>query len=266
MEFKSFLHFGNSGDCIAALPAIKELAKKSGKKANYYLFKNRKAIYYQGAVHPVKDDAGTMVMLNDKMIEMLIPLFKQQDYIEDAKEWSGEEIDVDLNKIRETNVNCPYGDLRRWYFYPFPNLSCDLSKQYIEVPDLDTNISEGKIIVNRTERYTNELISYFFLKKYEPNVIFAGTKGEYEKFCKEWKLDIPYLEVGDFLELAQIIKQAKLFVGNQSMCFQIAEGLKIPRICELCHFAPNVIPTGEYAYDFYAQVGLEYYVDYLFNL
>jgi hypothetical protein len=43
------------------------------------------------------------------------------------------------------------------------------------------------------------------------------------------------------------------------MIFQIAEGLKIPRIVELCAHAPNVIPVGEMAFDFYAQNALEMY-------
>lgn len=266
MELASVLHFGNIGDVWASLPAVKKMSEIKGKKIAYYLFKDRRAIYYQGAVHPTKDETGTMVMLNDKMIDMMVPLLEYQPYIEKATIWQGEKIDIDLNKIRETNIGCPGGMLSRWYFYVYPNLASDLSKPYIEIPETDSILTKGKILVNRTERYNNEFISYFFLKKYESDIVFTGTKDEYNKFCKDWKLDIPYLEVKDFLELAQAIKQSKFYLSGQSQGFQIAEGLKHPRIVELCSFAQNVIPTGEHAYDFYAQVGLEYYVDYLFNL
>jgi hypothetical protein len=54
-------------------------------------------------------------------------------------------------------------------------------------------------------------------------------------------------------------------VSNQTMAFQISQGLKHPRIVELCEFAPNVLVIGEDAYDFFAQSGLEYYVAIMYN-
>lgn len=263
---KSVSHMGNAGDIISSLPAVRQYSKLTGQKINYYIFINRKGAYYQGATHPTLDDGGNMVMMNQKMTDFLVPLLKSQSYIGDAKVWEGEPIDVDLNKFREMQINTAVGQIQRWYFYVFPNLACDLSGEYIELPETDMDIAKGKIIVNRTERYHNELISYFFLKKYEKELIFAGTPKEHELFCKEWRLDIPYLQVNDFLEYAQAIKQSRFYLGNQSMGFQIAEGIKHPRILEVCQFAPNVIPCGENAFDFQVQVGVEYYVDYLYNL
>lgn len=266
MENKSVLHFGNIGDVFSSLAAVKEYSRITGKKIIYYLFKNRKAVYPFGVVkHPTVDEHGNLTMLNAEMIRMMIPLLKAQDYIADAKEWEGEHIDVDLNKIREVFINMGAGILSRWYFIPFPNLSCDISKQYINIPDADVDIAKGKIIVNRTERYNNELINYFFLKKYEKDVIFSGTTAEYDKFCKEWKLDIPYLQVDNFLELAQAIKQAKFLLANQSMLFQIAEGAKTPRILEICNACPNVIPIGGKGFDFSLQNAGEYHVETLYN-
>lgn len=254
-----FAHFGNCGDVLASLPAIKEFYKKTKIKPILYLVKDHPAIYYEGCVHPIKDDKGNHVSLNETMVKMLIPLLKEQDYLEDVKEWDGEEIDFNLSKIRDTNVNCPYGDLRRWYFYIFPELACDLSKKYLYVPDALKNLAKEKIIVCRTERYLNEKIDYSFLKPYENDIVFAGTNQEHTIFCNQFNLKIDKLEVNDFLELAQALRQSKFLLSNQTMIFQIAEGLKIPRIVELCHFAPNVIPVGENAFDFYAQIGLEYY-------
>jgi hypothetical protein len=68
------------------------------------------------------------------------------------------------------------------------------------------------------------------------------------------------LEVKDFLELAIALASAKCFLGSQSMQFQICEGLHLPRIVELCSFAPNVIPQGANGYDFYHNGAVEYYV------
>lgn len=261
----SFLHDGSIGDVWASLPAIKEYYRKTNKKAVLYLTNGQVAIYYEGAKHPTKDSEGRQVMLNEKMINMMIPLLKAQYYIADAKIHEGEKIDIDLNIIRQTFINMPYGDIRRWYFYIYPDLSCDLSKQYIEVPDSKLCLTKGKLLVARTERYNNININYSFLKKYENDIMFTGTVFEYDRFCKDFDLKILKFNVDNFLELAQGLKQSVGLLSNQTMVFQLAEAMKIPRIVELCHFAPNVIPIGENAYDFYAQTAVEYYVEVLLN-
>lgn len=259
METTSFLHSGSIGDCWAAIPAINEHYKKTGKKVVLYLEKDRKAFYYEGAVHPTKSADGEQVMLNEAMINLMIPLFKEQECIADCLVWNGEKIQVDLNMIRDTFVNMPNGDLRRWYFYPFPDLSCDLSPKYITVPDAEEDYAKGKLIIARSERYRNENIDYSFLKPYEDDLLFSGTMREYNNFCMTFDLNIKKLIVKDFKHLAQCLKQSKGLMSNQTMIFQIAEGLKIPRVVELCNFAANVIPVGENAFDFYAPQAAEYY-------
>lgn len=261
----SFLHAGSIGDVWASMPAMKEFYRKINKKVVLYLQNGQEAFYYEGATHPTRNKDGKMVMLNEQMINMMIPLLKEQDYIADARIWNGEEIKVDLNLIRKSFVNMPQGSLSRWYFLVYPDLACDLSKQYIEVPDSDKDLAAGKLIVARTDRYQNPNIDYSFLRKYEGDLIFSGTNDEYARFCMQFKLNIPKLNVKDFLELAQALKQAKGLLSNQTMIFQIAEGLKTPRIVELCNSAPNVIPVGEKAYDFYHPEGLEWYVEELFT-
>jgi hypothetical protein len=44
--------------------------------------------------------------------------------------------------------------------------------------------------------------------------------------------------------MAQIIKSCKLFIGNQSSSFAIAEQMKTPRALELFSGSPNVIVTN----------------------
>ncbi len=260
MQTTSFLHNGSIGDVIASLPAIKEYHKKTSKKVILYLVNGQKAVYYEGATHGTRNENNEMVMLNESVINMLIPLFKAQECIEDCRVWNEEPIHIDLNKIRDTFVNMPNGCLSRWYFYVFPDLACDLSKQWLFVPDEAKDLARGKIIITRTERYLNPNISYYFLKKYEKDILFVGTDIEYVIFKTRYKLDIERLVINNFLELAQAMKQCKFHLSNQTMAFQISSGLKIPRVVELCSFAPNVIPVGEKAYDFYAQAALEYYV------
>lgn len=264
----NFKHSGNLGDVIYALSGIKAVCEKLGVKANLYLWVDRPAFYYENAVHPVYDATGkTNVMLNRYMIDHAIPLLQEQNYIESAQPWQGENIDVDLDRIRQINIGIPYGDIKRWYQYVYPNMTADLSEPCIKVPEVGKKHQIKKyppyIFVNRTQRYTNVSISYMFLKKYE-NVIFAGTPTEYALFAQQ----VPHavmLNARDFLELAQWIANAKMFIGNQSMNFAIAEQMKTPRVLEVCSYAPNVIPCGKNGYDFYVQSALEYYVDKLWK-
>lgn len=261
MEIKSsMLSSGNAGDTIAAIPAIREFYRKTQIKPTLYLRKDVEAFYYEGAIHPVKNsETGKSVMLNQAMIDMLIPLLKAQPFLEDVRTWKDEEIAVDLDAIRETNVGMPGLSINRWIFYVYPDLACDLSKEWLVVPDSEKDLAKGKIIITRTERYLNSNANYAFLKPFEDELIFSGTMREYNNFCMTFDLNIKKLTVDNFLTLAQAIKQSRFHITNQTMANQISTGLMHPSILEACTFAPNCIPIGENRYDFLAQAGLEYY-------
>lgn len=259
MELTNFSHTGNIGDVWASIPAMKEYHRKTGKKIVLYLEKDIPAFYYEGAVHPTKAEDGKNVMLNQKMIDMMIPLLKEQPFIEDVKTRTDETIDVPLGAFRDTYVGMPSFSINRWYFYVFPDLACDLSGVWLNVPDTDKDFAKGKILITRSERYLNPGINYSFLKPYEDDIVFCGTMREYNVFCMTYDLNIRKLTINNFLELAQAIKQCKFHITNQTQAFQLSEGQKIPRILELCGAAPNCIPIGEKAYDFFAQQGLESY-------
>lgn len=256
-----FKHSGNTGDVIASLAAVKNLCEQADTRAIIYLWLDRPAFYYTGAIHPVQTD-GQMVMLNERMFDMIKPLLMSQAYVSDVIAWKGEKVDVDLDQIRDKYVGLPYGAIQRWYFYAFPNAACDLNDPWINFSDREKPDNEF-IIVNRTERYTNPNINYFFLRNY--NCKFAGTEKERQIFNKTFDLNIEPLGNNDFRELAIQMKRCKFFIGNQSSCWNLAEAMKVPRVLEVCGFAPNCIPYGKNAYDFYHQIGLEYYVEKLFT-
>lgn len=259
METTAFSHTGNIGDVWASIPAMREYYRKTGKKIVLYLEKDIPAYYYEGAVHPTKSDEGKSVMLNQKMIDMMIPLLKEQPFIEDVKTWANEKIDVPLGAFRDTYVGMPSFSINRWYFYVFPDLACDLSGVWLNVPDSEKDYAKGKVLVTRSERYLNPAINYSFLKPYEDDIVFCGTMREYNVFCMAHDLNVRKLNINNFLELAQAVKQCKFHITNQTQAFQLSEAQKIPRILELCGAAPNCIPIGEKAYDFFAQQGLESY-------
>jgi hypothetical protein len=141
-------------------------------------------------------------------------------------------------------------------------MACDLSEEWLDSDYWDWPKRydyKDKIIINRTERYINPYISYFFLKDYENDIIFSGTEHEHEIFCKQNNLQMPRLEINNFLELAKTIASCRFFVGNQSLNWHLADAQKVTRILELCPQFPNTFPTGANGYAFYHQKTLEYY-------
>lgn len=264
---KDFVFFKSSspaGDLLAMLAGIKQLCGDLDKKAIIYQRLNWKCRGYQGANHPFKDGDGDEIAMNEYMFNMLRPLLLAQDYIEDYIIFEGQTFEYDLDQARmEKFVNQPLGSLNRWIFYVYPQMACDLSKPWLKVSYRGQ--LKGKIIINQTDRYRNYLLTYFFLKNYEKDIVFAGLPEEHANFCKQWGVEVPYLDVNDFLELAESIQVCKFFMGNASACFQLAEALKVPRLLEICPMMPNVIPVGENAFDAYHQTHIEYYFDKLFK-
>lgn len=263
----SFKHSGNMGDVIYSLSGIKTVCLKQKACARIYLQLDKEASYYEGARHPVTNSSNIMVMLNQYMADMAKPLLEAQPYIESAEVWQGEKIDIDLDRMRQVSIGIPGGDIRTWYGFLFPDMYPDLSQQVISLPRTYGKHQSEKygpyILVNRTERYLSTYISYSFLRHY-PDVLFAGTKREYELFLK-FVPNAILLQAGHFLDLAHWIRSSKVFIGNQSMCYAIAEQMKTPRVLEVCSFASNVIPIGKNGYGFYAQTALEYYVEKLWK-
>lgn len=260
MRQLSFRHTGNIGDIWASIPVLSEYYRKTGNKAILYLVNGVNAEYYEGAVHPTKNQDGENVMLNEKVIEMMKPLLLAQECIEDVIMCDAQQkVDIPLDAIRDTNVGMPALSINRWYFYVYPDMASDLSKVWLNVPPSEKDLAKGKIIITRSERYRNDRIDYSFLKPYEDELMFCGTMREYNNFCMSYDLNVKKFNISNFLELAQAIQQCRFHISNQTQAFQLSEGLKVPRILEVCTFAPNVIPIGEDAYDFLAQPALEYY-------
>jgi len=237
----NFLHSGHLGDIVNSMPLIKEISKKSN--CNMYLDTNKKipekAIDQK---HPFGEYYLTKIGANK-----MLPLLKQQNYISKVEIYNGEEIDIDLNLFRQWPINFNI-DSVRWYFH-LTGIHPDLSKRYIDV-DTHKQIKD-RVVIMRSLRRQNNLISYKFLGKYE-NPLFVGLKEEYNDLKKTIK-NLDHYECKDFLELASIIKTAKIFIGNLSFGYAIAEAVKVKRLLESAATFPLVYPNGENAYDFYFQ-------------
>lgn len=247
-------HSGNAGDILYSLPAIRQACYNANDKAILYLHIDQPANYSQGFVHPLGN-----VMLNKYMATMLKPLLLATNFIEDVLIYNGQKIDYDLDKFRQIGLNLGAGNISRWYFQAFPELTCDLIQPTIEM-QLSRILNET-IVINRTERYQNGQIDYSILNQYSNPKYFVGTEHEYHLMSKMVK-NLQYQEVSNFYELALLIYNCKVFIGNQSMNFAIAEQLKSNRILETYFGCPNVIPCGGRAFDIFNQEGFEYALNY----
>lgn len=264
-------HLANLGDIVAVMAAMRRYWEVTGRKVILSQVVNTPAAYYQGAVHPTTNDDGTQVCVNNAMFEMMKPLVESQKYMAKMEKYEGQSIHLDFDVIRgKTFVGMPNLMIQSWIMYAYPDLACDLSKPWIELPEVKNHhvIKQvrNKVILNFTERYRNHVIDYYFLKKYAPNLVFAGTEREHFKFCNQWALAIPRLDVKNFLDYAYAIKHCRFLLGNQSLGWNLSQAMGTPRILEICQYAPNCQPfIGADSYGFYHQVGVEYYFRVLFD-
>lgn len=259
-------HYCNPGDVIASLVVCKKYYERTGRKIRFLQKINHRAAYYAGAVHPTVDESGANVTMNRPMFNMIKPLVESQEYIESFQPYDGEEVHIDFDTIRnKTFVNMPHGSIQAWLFYAFVDLYSDISKPWMTLKKERQQIEEvtkNKILLNFTERYRNPQmnIEYFFLRKYSPELIFAGTAAEHFKFCSDWGVNMPLLEVKDFLELAYAIRGARFLLSNQSMMWNLATALGTPRVLEVCPFAQNCMPFyGEDNVGYLNQEGLQFH-------
>jgi len=217
MQEVNVIHSGGVGDLLYSLPTC-----ASFKTVNFYL-------------NPSK------FMSKDAAIA-IIPLLRIQPYIKTAELYNKQRFDCDLDLFREQ------GGLRT---APLSIVSLCIFQRYYNVANpwifnVEPN-PVSSIIINRTERYPGYIDYVRLLNKYGDQCLFVGLAQEHSLFEKLYG-KIKYHRTSDFLEVAQLIKGAKFFIGNQSAAFAIAEGMKTPRIVEVCQDAPNCTPIGQHGH------------------
>ena len=250
----SFSHCGHLGDVINSLPAIKELSKNH--ECNFFIHTEK----------PLENNAknykgfGDEIYLKHKTVDMLMPLFANLPYIHKTEKLNNQKIDIDFNLIRKMPINLNI-DSVRWYFH-LTGVHGNLNEPYIHAKPHKS--IQNKIVIMRNTRRKNYIVNYKFLKNYK-DLLFIGLEDEF----KDLKKEVPNLEFyncENFLEVAEIIKASKFFLGNLSFGYTIAEGLKVPRLLESVPEFPLVYPNGLNAYDFYFQSHFEKLFDKLYNL
>ncbi len=240
-----FKHSGNAGDVIYAIPAMKAIA--NNQDIHLHLLLNRNGEYPKHFKHP----SGS-VMLNKKMFEMLQPLILSQPAFKECTILEHQQVDVDLDIIREYPLLLDRGNISRWYFLIFPG-NFDLNEPWLQV-EPSNDVYDG-ILLARSSRYQAPNIDYSILKKY-PKVYFIGTPDEFADM-KKIIPSLVYRPVKNFLEMTSLIAGSRLFIGNQSLPFSLAEALKINRLLEVYFECPNVTVYGNKGFDFSFQPQFE---------
>lgn len=275
----------NMGDVIASLVGLKNICHETNSKLIiYFRLGLPMGSYFPTQNHPTIDENGQAVGINQSGFDMLKPLLESQYYIKEVRLFNGEkDFDYNLESCRKFSLlPLPAGQLQTYDSFTYPELGCDLSKPWIVIDYAKQFLQDAengktyyntdllnehkkkhlnKIVISRTERYTNPYITYNFLKEHENNIYFVGTEREHSLFCNQWKLNIHHYKVKDFLQLAVLIMCCKFFMGNASFCWHLAEAMKVKRILEFCREFPNSSPIGEHGYQFLKQEALLYYFE-----
>jgi hypothetical protein len=149
-----------------------------------------------------------------------------------------------------------------WYRKVF-GIPVHLEQPWISLDGNTNTIKSYDILVNKSTRFFNERINYEFLNCFE-HVGFVGLAVEFDDFKKRNNLlHIEHVLTSTALDFALLITKSKIFLGNQSVGFAIAEGLKVPRALEVYEPVPVVIPIGghciEYVYTYQIQAFVEDY-------
>ena len=132
-----------------------QINTSTGTKTTIYQYINFPAFYYEGADHPIKHE-GQQVCFNKETFDLMKPLIESQEYIESFREWKGEVVDLDFQITRDRKyIPMPYGDIYTWSWFVFPQLACDLSKEWLSINHLFDSDFDNKIVINFTDRYRN---------------------------------------------------------------------------------------------------------------
>lgn len=216
-----YLHGGDVGDLVYGLCAMKAI----------------------GAGELIIHPHGVRESFSPEKAERIIPFLSLQPYL----------------KMVRYSEQPPKGGAQVWDFNPFRQWNWDkrngkveslcqshhrifkLQESGITQPWLrvDEPNSVAPVVIHRSPRYHNVRFPWRDIaQKYRKDAVFVGMPEEHAAWVNEFG-PMPHYPTKDYLELARVIAGAKLFIGNQSCPYAIAEGLKQNAILESFPPAPD---------------------------
>ncbi len=223
------LAVSTSGDC-GDIFVMLSILKSTGKQCRIYL----------------REDGRTKGIL--ERAHLVKSLLEVQPYIESVSTWKREALNWESERFRvygyhnngdSLAFNHANAAIRDGFIPSLP----DVTNPWITVqPDNKWN---DRVLINRTERWNGD---YHFpwariIAHYGKKAAFIGTEHEHRVFQERYG-QLEYVPTANFLVVAQMIAGSALFMGNQSACMAIAEGLKHPRIQDVCLWCPDCLYPG----------------------
>lgn len=206
-EVLTFVHAGDLGDIIYSLPAIRARG---------------------GGIIKFSEHGYAREPMTDERVGVIADLLFEQSYIKGIERHDDGYTDYDLRGFRALHKQHSNlaGDQANWI-----GVKPDMTIPWLHVPKVG---STPIIIVNRTERYRNPDFPWqrFYAENWQA-MRFVGLDSEHQEFEQEVG-KVSRITTANLLDVAKLISGSLMFVGNQSVCFAIAEGLKHERIQETC--------------------------------
>lgn len=215
--YQVFHHSLDQGDLIYGLAAMKSL----GGGALFISPDNKFPYPLASRWQRMGGEAAT--------VDNLRPLIEAQDYVVSCRYTHGTPFstDYDLNRFRipwRNRTAKDFDSILKLHMDAF-NLPMP-TQPWLTVTD-PIKVDGRPIVVSRTPRYQSDSFPWDKLcQKFGDRMVFVGTPQEaevFQGFAPEKR--IPHYPTKDTLELARVIKGAKLCIMNQSLPLAIAHGL-----------------------------------------
>jgi len=231
----NFYHSGDLGDIIYSLPTVKTLGG---------------GILHLGNKHTIANNKPEK-LITPNVVQNFKSFLYQQDYITDVIFTDNEKVKIDynLNKFRTFFVdwaNKKYSveeaaKLRQTNLVELTQKEFNISGNLYLDKWLNCNekVDTLPIVVNRTSRYNNPLFPWKQIIQFiGDKIMFVGHLDEYNDFINKFG-KVKFKKALDFNDLFKIINSCSLFIGNQSFCYSLSEGLKKPNIQETDTYMNN---------------------------
>jgi len=216
-----FAHPGDIGDCIAALPVIRQMG------GGRLLIRN----------HPETQTTKFYRPIQGEKYEAMRPLLAAQDYISGVEYDEKSQVDCDFTYFRGSYE--PHKSLALAHARHAKLTKLSLSPWLKAKPD---PAMAGRVTVSRSPRYHNDLFPWKAIaKRYGESLFFIGHDEEKSAFQEVIGRHIEGRAMRDFLEMAEIISGSRLFIGNQSAPCWVAMGLGHPIVQETSTWNPDSI-------------------------
>ena len=201
------------------------------------------------------NDSSKKVFISKRSADLILPLLRNQDFLDTVEIYKDEKIDINLDLFRDIPINLSFYSTR--WFSHIVGINLNVENTFLSAKP--HNLIKNKIVIHRSPRYRNAYINYKFLKNTK-NLLCIGLKDEFQNLNKEIN-NLEFHDCKDFLEMAEIIRASKFYVGNMSFQYIMSEGLKVPRLLEASPDFPVVFPIGPKAFDSYHQNHFEKFFD-----